>query len=106
MENTTTGIGSRKLALFLDGTWNTSVSNTNVWRLKSLCDQNEHQRVYYSRGVGTNKGEHLLGGGFGLGIDAEITDAYEWLIENFNMTISYLFLALAVARSPQEVLPD
>ena len=27
----------KRLALFLDGTWNTVSSNTNVWRLKSLC---------------------------------------------------------------------
>lgn len=32
------------LAVFLDGTWNTSLSNTNVWRLKSLCPSDEHQR--------------------------------------------------------------
>jgi uncharacterized protein (DUF2235 family) len=27
----------KRLALFLDGTWNTLDDNTNVWRLKALC---------------------------------------------------------------------
>jgi uncharacterized protein (DUF2235 family) len=27
----------KRLALFLDGTWNTVNDNTNVWRLKALC---------------------------------------------------------------------
>jgi uncharacterized protein (DUF2235 family) len=26
----------KRLAIFLDGTWNTLNNNTNVWRLKSL----------------------------------------------------------------------
>ena len=28
---------SKKLAVFLDGTWNAMADNTNVWRMKSLC---------------------------------------------------------------------
>jgi uncharacterized protein (DUF2235 family) len=27
----------KRIALFLDGTWNTVSDNTNVWRLKALC---------------------------------------------------------------------
>jgi uncharacterized protein (DUF2235 family) len=27
----------KRIALFLDGTWNTVRDNTNVWRLKALC---------------------------------------------------------------------
>jgi hypothetical protein len=27
----------KRLALFLDGTWNEVESNTNVWRMKALC---------------------------------------------------------------------
>ncbi|RYZ90192.1 MAG: DUF2235 domain-containing protein [Proteobacteria bacterium] len=74
----------RRLAVFLDGTWNTSLSNTNVWRMKSLCSQSDQQLVYYSKGVGTNFGERFLGGTLGIGLDKEITDAYEWLIENYK----------------------
>lgn len=28
---------NKKLAVFLDGTWNAVADNTNVWRMKSLC---------------------------------------------------------------------
>ena len=27
----------KRLVLFLDGTWNSIESNTNVWRMRSLC---------------------------------------------------------------------
>jgi uncharacterized protein (DUF2235 family) len=30
----------KRLAVFLDGTWNAVGDNTNVWRLKSLCAPN------------------------------------------------------------------
>lgn len=74
----------KRIALFLDGTWNNVSANTNVWRLKSLCNSTPEQLVYYSAGVGTQSGEHLSGGMFGIGIDKEVTDAYEWLIEHYE----------------------
>lgn len=73
----------RRLALFLDGTWNTLNDNTNVWRLKSLCPQSADQKVYYSVGVGTKKGEKISGGAFGIGIDEEVMAAYEWIVETY-----------------------
>ena len=45
-----------------DGTWNTTHDNTNVWRLKSMCTQSSAQTVYYSAGVGTQRGEKISGG--------------------------------------------
>jgi len=74
----------KRIALFLDGTWNNVSSNTNVWRLKSLCACSPEQMVYYSAGVGTQSGEHLSGGMFGIGINDEVVNAYEWLIENYE----------------------
>ncbi|MER9431973.1 DUF2235 domain-containing protein [Mesorhizobium sp. M0408] len=75
----------KRLAVFLDGTWNTVGDNTNVWRLKSLCDPDDPaQLVYYSTGVGTQLGEKIRGGLFGLGIDHEISEAYEWLVDHYN----------------------
>jgi len=56
----------KHVALFLDGTWNTVNDNTNVWRLKSLYDSGPDQKVYYSAGVGTAKGEKYTGGLFGF----------------------------------------
>lgn len=74
---------SKRLAVFLDGTWNVLGDNTNVWRMRSLCasagTDGTVQRVYYERGV-----NGALGGLFGYGLDADITDAYQWLIENYN----------------------
>ena len=72
------------LALFLDGTWNTTHDNTNVWRLKSLCQQSAAQLVYYSAGVGTQRGEKITGGAFGIGINEEVIAAYDWLVENYE----------------------
>ena len=43
-----------------------------------------YQRVYYSQGVGTQRGESVRGGVTGYGIDAEIIQAYTWLIENYD----------------------
>lgn len=50
----------KRIALFLDGTWNNVQDNTNVWRLKCLCLQSSEQVVYYSAGVGTQSGEPAL----------------------------------------------
>jgi uncharacterized protein (DUF2235 family) len=73
----------KRLALFLDGTWNAVEDNTNVWRLKSLCsatsDDKADQLVYYEIGV-----NGFWGGMFGKGLDKTITDAYEWLIDRYN----------------------
>lgn len=74
----------KRLAIFLDGTWNTLNNNTNVWRLKSLTDVTGDQRVYYSQGVGTKRGETARGGITGWGVDDEIIEAYTWLIQNFE----------------------
>jgi uncharacterized protein (DUF2235 family) len=76
----------KRVALFLDGTWNEVSDNTNVWRLRSLFapvgTDGLEQRAYYSTGLGTKFGEKVRGGMFGSGIDSAITSAYEWLMEN------------------------
>jgi len=78
----------KRLALFLDGTWNIVSDNTNVWRLRSLFapagTDGREQRAYYSTGLGTKFGEIVRGGMFGRGIDTAITSAYEWLVENYE----------------------
>ena len=90
----------KQLAIFLDGTFNTLNNNTNVWRLKSLTSETSDQRVYYSQGVGTRRGEVARGGIAGYGIDDEIIDAYTWLIQNFDDgdEISSLGSAAALTR--------
>ena len=73
----------KRLAVFLDGTWNSVNSNTNVWRMRALCASKSKdgtpQVVYYEVGV-----NGFLGGVFGQGLDENIRLAYEWLIENYN----------------------
>jgi uncharacterized protein (DUF2235 family) len=63
---------SKRLALFLDGTWSTVDDNTNVWRLKSLCSTRSadgaDQLVYYEIGV-----NGFWGGVSGKGLDQVIT---------------------------------
>jgi uncharacterized protein (DUF2235 family) len=74
----------KRIALFLDGTWNTVNDNTNVWRAKSLCAVGPDQLCYYSAGVGTAFGQRLVGGMLGYGLDDEVIRAYEWLIEHYE----------------------
>lgn len=49
-----------------------------------ICRETPDQRVHYSQGVGTIRGEVVRGGVAGNGIDDEIIHAYTWLIENFD----------------------
>lgn len=78
----------KRLALFLDGTWNEEGDNTNVWRLRSLTakisQSQQPQLIYYNSGVGTRVFEKARGGLFGFGLDRNIKDAYEWLVENYE----------------------
>ena len=77
----------KRLAVFLDGTWNTVNDNTNVWRLKAVCrprgTDGLDQLAYYDPGLGTGLGERFLGGGFGVGINTNVIDAYKWIMENY-----------------------
>jgi len=77
--------GGKRIALFLDGTWNTVDDDTNVWRLKSLCKTDAEQICYYSAGVGTQFGQRLIGGMFGYGLDDEVIRAYQWLMEHYTL---------------------
>jgi uncharacterized protein (DUF2235 family) len=75
----------KRIAIFLDGTWNTLNNNTNVWRLKTLCETGVPQQVvYYNQGVGTRFGEKVRGGIIGYGLDNQIIDAYTWLTQVFE----------------------
>jgi len=78
----------KRLPLFLDGTWNKPDDNTNVyraWQLIANADAAGHvQRRYYHPGVGTKPFDRLSGGIFGTGLEANIRDAYQWLIEQYD----------------------
>src|SRR5882757_9938529 len=87
-DNLATRPASKRIALFLDGTWNTTNDNTNVWRLRALTApvgaDNVRQAIYYNAGLGTQVGSKVRGGMFGLGIDDILLESYRWRVENYN----------------------
>jgi uncharacterized protein (DUF2235 family) len=78
----------RRIAVFLDGTWNVEDDNTNVWRLRSLCapksEDGTPQLIFYDEGLGTRFGEKVRGGFYGYGIDQNVRKPYQWLVENYQ----------------------
>jgi uncharacterized protein (DUF2235 family) len=87
MPDPTPATPKKRLALYLDGTWNQVSDNTNIWRFRALFSPASadgcEQRAFYSTGLGTKFGEKISGGMFGAGIDTAITSAYEWLMEHY-----------------------
>lgn len=79
---------AKRIAMFLDGTWNDPRDNTNVWRLHGLCAPRGTDGVpqvsYYDAGVGTRWFDRFRGGMFGLGLEDNIRDAYRWLVTQFD----------------------
>ena len=88
---------SRNLVLFLDGTANKfGETNTNVVRtLQSLVRDDGNQLVYYDPGVGTMPGpglvtrtgkliSKLIDLAFATGLDQNVTEAYTYLINNYE----------------------
>jgi uncharacterized protein (DUF2235 family) len=77
----------KRIALFLDGTWNTSKSNTNVWKLhkavQSEAANGLAQISIYDPGVGTVWEERLRGGIFGYGLDRNVREAYAKIVEHY-----------------------
>lgn len=78
----------KRLALFLDGTWNKPDDNTNVYRAWQLISDMDAagntQRRYYHLGVGTRLRDRFLGGLTGYGLDANLRDAYQWLVGEYE----------------------
>ena len=80
-------MSNKTIAMFLDGTWNTPESNTNVYRAKMLVassNGSSEQRVYYDPGLGTQSFESFRGGVFGKGLRENIIEAYNWLSKNYE----------------------
>lgn len=77
----------RSLIVFIDGTGNTSLSNTNIWKLYSLAVKNSCDQPiipYYHKGIGTKTLNKILGGGLGSGLDRLIRDGYQFLVETYQ----------------------
>jgi uncharacterized protein (DUF2235 family) len=92
----THGMGKlKRIALFLDGTWNTldAPHATNVVKLaEATCGVDTNgisQVIHYDEGVGTSqsiapKTESWLGGAFGIGLEKNVEQAYRFLIFNYD----------------------
>lgn len=77
----------KRIALFLDGTWNTVEDNTNVCALRNLVAARDgaiRQHVYYDEGVGTKRFQWLRGGALGYGLDDNIVEAYQELVDQYD----------------------
>jgi uncharacterized protein (DUF2235 family) len=83
----------QRLIVCLDGTWNNRDNNTNVLHHFSLVREGRvedpdgnifFQRKYYHPGVGTGLLDGISGGGFGFGLEKNVRDAYNWLVQFFR----------------------
>ncbi|MFF0159919.1 DUF2235 domain-containing protein [Streptomyces sp. NPDC005263] len=89
---------AKRLVICCDGTWNLAdqPSKTNVAKVALAVRRRSavgtEQRVYYHDGVGTRRFERLRGGAFGVGLSRNVTDAYRFLVENYEVGDAlYLF---------------
>jgi uncharacterized protein (DUF2235 family) len=86
----------RKLVVCCDGTWQkiNVTYPTNVVKVKSAIEgaQEPGQIVYYHPGLGTeNWFTKLFGGMFGIGLDKDIRECYQWLCSTYQPD-DYLYL--------------
>jgi uncharacterized protein (DUF2235 family) len=77
---------SKRIAIFMDGTWNDRDDQTNVFRAKEnvapFAADGVVQLALYEPGVGTKWSERLRGGIFGFGLDRNVANAYRLLLQN------------------------
>ena len=90
LEKVDDGTDPDKVHVFVvfDGTWNDRdkmLDKTNPAILWENFDENKGYRIY-ERGVGTDPETQYLGGGFGLGAENRVNDAYEQLVDFINQT--------------------
>ncbi len=83
----------QRLVICLDGTWNNRDDNTNVLHHFGLIREGEvrdkdggtiFQCSEYHRGVGTGVLDRVSGGAFGFGLEQNVRNAYNWLVQNFD----------------------
>jgi uncharacterized protein (DUF2235 family) len=69
---------SKRIAYCSDGTWQTAMSNTNVYRLYKAMLVTSDQVTFYDDGVGADLTglNKILGGAIGAGLNQKIMDAY------------------------------
>ena len=69
---------SKRIAYCADGTWDTSTSHTNVYKLYKALSVTSDQMPFYDDGVGASGDPilKLVGGAFGTGLWQKIKDGY------------------------------
>ncbi|MFE6833414.1 DUF2235 domain-containing protein [Streptomyces sp. NPDC057705] len=75
----------KRLAVYIDGTWNIPHSNTNIWRMNLLTALHETettQLAFYHQGIGRDVSDRLRGA-FGKGINGSVRNCYSWIMENY-----------------------
>jgi uncharacterized protein (DUF2235 family) len=80
---------AQNLTLFLDGTWNSPKTNTNVWKgakqyVATKGKDGRTQRVFYDKGVGGERFTWIRGGAFGRGLSKNVRQAYEYISTNYS----------------------
>lgn len=85
----------KNIVICLDGTGNQIEENlSNVLKLYRTVEKNDEQVVFYDQGVGTlgqiytwgwlwQELKNFLGLGFGLGLDRNVLQAYEFIVQNY-----------------------
>ncbi len=92
---------SKRLVLCCDGTWNSpdQKSPTNVTKLAlaiaPVDAMGREQRIFYHRGLGTNRWERIRGGAFGFGLSRNVRDAYRFIVQNFEPGDELFFLGFS-----------
>jgi uncharacterized protein (DUF2235 family) len=85
----------KRLVVCCDGTWNRPdqldqgiAAPTNVSKLALAVAREDadgvEQAVFYVRGVGTRRLEHLRGGAFGVGLSRNVREAYRFVVSNYE----------------------
>lgn len=83
----------QRLVLCLDGTWNNRNDSTNIVHHFNLVREGEFpaangevflQKKYYDEGVGTGVLDRISGGGFGFGLEENVCEAYDWLVQQYH----------------------
>lgn len=85
---------TRRLVICCDGTWNVpdhidrgQIRPSNVVHVALAAaprgTDGREQVVFYDKGVGTGRFDHLLGA-FGVGLSAKVKDAYRFIVERYE----------------------
>ena len=77
---------SKDIFVFFDGTGNTSESDTNVYKLYKLLEDNAgvNTTALYIEGVGTTRSAPLTGSALGRGMEQRMLSAYAFVSNSFN----------------------